>query len=86
MLYVNDKSTGSVVGQQWFGGARKSGTNDKAGGPGYRMLKFSQKYRVLNNFMAWKFIILYVSKWVSPQAVKTTKVDQHAWRYPSMDE
>jgi len=34
-FYVNDKSTGSVVGQQWFGGARKSGTNDKAGGPQY---------------------------------------------------
>jgi len=34
-FYVNDKSTGSVVGQQWFGGARKSGTNDKAGGPAY---------------------------------------------------
>merc|ERR1712150_310026 len=34
-FYVNDKSTGSVVGQQWFGGARKSGTNDKAGGPLY---------------------------------------------------
>jgi len=34
-FYINDKSTGSVVGQQWFGGARKSGTNDKAGGPLY---------------------------------------------------
>lgn len=30
---INDKSTGSVVGQQPFGGARQSGTNDKAGGP-----------------------------------------------------
>lgn len=30
-VYVNDKSTGAVVGQQPFGGARKSGTNDKAG-------------------------------------------------------
>jgi 1-pyrroline-5-carboxylate dehydrogenase len=30
-LYVNDKPTGSVVGQQPFGGARASGTNDKAG-------------------------------------------------------
>eukprot|EP01084_Bolivina_argentea_P262624 444182_1 len=30
-FYVNDKSTGSVVGQQPFGGARASGTNDKAG-------------------------------------------------------
>lgn len=33
--YVNDKSTGSVVGQQPFGGARASGTNDKPGGPHY---------------------------------------------------
>jgi 1-pyrroline-5-carboxylate dehydrogenase len=30
-FYINDKPTGSVVGQQPFGGARKSGTNDKAG-------------------------------------------------------
>ena len=30
-FYVNDKSTGAVVGQQPFGGARASGTNDKAG-------------------------------------------------------
>ncbi len=30
-IYFNDKPTGSVVGQQPFGGSRKSGTNDKAG-------------------------------------------------------
>jgi 1-pyrroline-5-carboxylate dehydrogenase len=30
-FYVNDKPTGSIVGQQPFGGARGSGTNDKAG-------------------------------------------------------
>lgn len=30
-FYLNDKPTGSVVGQQPFGGARASGTNDKAG-------------------------------------------------------
>jgi len=30
-LYINDKPTGAVVGQQPFGGARGSGTNDKAG-------------------------------------------------------
>ena len=30
-LYVNDKPTGAIVGQQPFGGARASGTNDKAG-------------------------------------------------------
>ena len=31
MMYYNDKCTGAVVGQQPFGGARASGTNDKAG-------------------------------------------------------
>ncbi|QBI52768.1 L-glutamate gamma-semialdehyde dehydrogenase [Streptomonospora litoralis] len=30
-FYINDKPTGSIVGQQPFGGARASGTNDKAG-------------------------------------------------------
>ena len=30
-FYINDKPTGAVVGQQPFGGARSSGTNDKAG-------------------------------------------------------
>jgi len=32
-FYINDKPTGAVVGQQPFGGARGSGTNDKAGAP-----------------------------------------------------
>jgi 1-pyrroline-5-carboxylate dehydrogenase len=30
-FYINDKPTGAVVNQQPFGGARRSGTNDKAG-------------------------------------------------------
>jgi 1-pyrroline-5-carboxylate dehydrogenase len=30
-FYVNDKPTGSIVGQQPFGGSGRSGTNDKAG-------------------------------------------------------
>ncbi len=30
-FYINDKPTGAIVGQQPFGGARASGTNDKAG-------------------------------------------------------
>ncbi|CAG2168524.1 unnamed protein product, partial [Oppiella nova] len=34
-FYINDKCTGAVVGQQPFGGARLSGTNDKAGAPHY---------------------------------------------------
>jgi 1-pyrroline-5-carboxylate dehydrogenase len=36
-LYINDKSTGAVVGQQPFGGARHSGTNDKAGAASFLM-------------------------------------------------
>jgi 1-pyrroline-5-carboxylate dehydrogenase len=32
-FYINDKPTGAVVAQQPFGGARSSGTNDKAGSP-----------------------------------------------------
>ena len=32
-FYLNDKPTGAMVGRQPFGGARGSGTNDKAGGP-----------------------------------------------------
>lgn len=49
-FYVNDKSTGSVVGQQPFGGAKLSGTNDKAGGPHY-MLKWSSAQAVKQTFV-----------------------------------
>merc|ERR1712027_189715 len=49
-FYVNDKSTGSVVGQKPFGGARLSGTNDKAGGPHY-MLKWASAQSVKQTFV-----------------------------------
>ncbi len=39
-FYFNDKPTGAVVGQQPFGGARGSGTNDKAGGP-FNLLRWT---------------------------------------------
>lgn len=42
-LYINDKSTGSVVGQQPFGGFGKSGTNDKAGDYNFMMRLFNQR-------------------------------------------
>ncbi len=42
-FYVNDKPTGAVVGQQPFGGARASGTNDKAGAPQNLMRWTSQR-------------------------------------------
>ncbi len=38
-FYINDKPTGAVVGQQPFGGARASGTNDKAGSV-YNLLRW----------------------------------------------
>jgi 1-pyrroline-5-carboxylate dehydrogenase len=39
-VYLNDKPTGAVVGQQPFGGARASGTNDKAGSA-YNLLRWA---------------------------------------------
>lgn len=50
-FYLNDKSTGSVVGQQPFGGARHSGTNDKAGGPGY-VMRWSSPQSIKETFVA----------------------------------
>ncbi|XP_011159082.1 delta-1-pyrroline-5-carboxylate dehydrogenase, mitochondrial isoform X1 [Solenopsis invicta] len=48
-FYVNDKSTGSVVGQQPFGGSRMSGTNDKAGGPHY-VLRWASPQAIKETF------------------------------------
>ena len=48
-FYINDKSTGAVVGQQWFGGARGSGTNDKAGS-GNILSRFVSVRNVKENF------------------------------------
>lgn len=48
-FYINDKSTGAVVGQQWFGGARASGTNDKAGS-GNILTRFVSTRNIKENF------------------------------------
>ncbi|XP_005104427.1 delta-1-pyrroline-5-carboxylate dehydrogenase, mitochondrial [Aplysia californica] len=56
-FYINDKSTGSVVGQQPFGGARLSGTNDKAGGPHY-MARFTSPQAIKETFVPlrnWRY-------------------------------
>ncbi|CAG5115110.1 unnamed protein product [Candidula unifasciata] len=56
-FYINDKSTGSVVGQQPFGGARLSGTNDKAGGPHY-MARFTSPQATKETFSpltSWRY-------------------------------
>lgn len=39
-FYINDKPTGAVVGRQPFGGAKKSGTNEKAGSP-FNLLRWT---------------------------------------------
>lgn len=49
-LYINDKPTGAVVGQQPFGGSRASGTNDKAGGK-HNLLRFVNVRSIKENFV-----------------------------------
>ena len=50
-FYVNDKPTGAVVGQQPFGGARGSGTNDKAGTV-FNMLRWTSIRTVKETFVS----------------------------------
>lgn len=50
-FYINNKCTGSVVGQQPFGGACRSGTNDKAGGP-FFPLRF-MNIRTIKNMITY---------------------------------
>ncbi|MBX3231131.1 MAG: L-glutamate gamma-semialdehyde dehydrogenase [Labilithrix sp.] len=49
-FYINDKPTGAVVGQQPFGGARASGTNDKAGSA-YNLLRWASPRVVKETFV-----------------------------------
>jgi 1-pyrroline-5-carboxylate dehydrogenase len=49
-FYVNDKPTGAVVGQQPFGGARASGTNDKAGSI-FNLLRWTSPRSVKETFV-----------------------------------
>jgi 1-pyrroline-5-carboxylate dehydrogenase len=50
-FYVNDKPTGAVVGQQPFGGARASGTNDKAGSM-LNLLRWVSARSIKENFVS----------------------------------
>lgn len=49
-FYINDKPTGAVVGQQPFGGARASGTNDKAGSK-LNLLRWVSVRTIKENFV-----------------------------------
>jgi 1-pyrroline-5-carboxylate dehydrogenase len=50
-FYLNDKPTGSIVGQQPFGGARASGTNDKAGSA-QNLLRWTSTRSIKETFVA----------------------------------
>jgi 1-pyrroline-5-carboxylate dehydrogenase len=52
-FYINDKCTGAVVGQQPFGGARSSGTNDKAGS-NLNLLRWVSTRTIKENFIPLK--------------------------------
>ena len=55
-FYINDKPTGAVVGQQPFGGARKSGTNDKAGSA-TNLTRFLSALTIKENFIPPKQVL-----------------------------
>jgi 1-pyrroline-5-carboxylate dehydrogenase len=48
-FYINDKPTGSIVGQQPFGGGRASGTNDKAGSM-FNLVRWVSQRAIKENF------------------------------------
>ncbi len=52
-FYINDKPTGAVVGQQPFGGARASGTNDKAGSY-LNLIRWTSQRTIKENFVSPK--------------------------------
>ena len=59
-FYINDKPTGAAVAQQPFGGARASGTNDKAGGP-LNLLRWISPRSVKHTFeipQTWNYSFL----------------------------
>ena len=59
-FYINDKPTGAVVGQQPFGGARASGTNDKAGSK-LNLMRWVSARNIKDTFSSpldWKYPFL----------------------------
>ena len=50
-MYINDQSTGAVVGQQPFGGFKASGTNDKAGDMNFMLRLCNQQNIKINNYV-----------------------------------
>lgn len=73
-FYINDKPTGAVVGQQPFGGARRSGTNDKAGSR-YNLMRWVSPRAVKENLSPPSH---YGYEWNQPDATETPAVSADA--------
>ena len=76
-IYYNDKPTGAVVGQQPFGGARASGTNDKAGSY-LNLIRWTSPQAIKETFdPAYNYSYPFVSNLDNPyvveEAVKSVK-------------
>lgn len=72
-FYVNDKPTGAVVGQQPFGGARRSGTNDKAGSA-YNLMRWVSPRAIKETFDPPTH---FGYAWNQPDAVGETEDPRH---------
>ena len=75
-FYVNDKPTGAVVGQQPFGGARASGTNDKAGSL-WNLARWTSPRAIKETFApptGWRYPHMGPSRWsgMLPACVRPT--------------
>ncbi len=69
-FYINDKPTGAVVGQQPFGGARRSGTNDKAGSA-YNLMRWVSPRATKENFTPPEH---YGYEWNQPDQTQSAPV------------
>ncbi len=70
-FYINDKPTGAVVGQQPFGGARKSGTNDKAGSM-FNLLRWTSQAPLKKTL--FRQLITGILLWKKNRQTKNEKV------------
>lgn len=84
-FYINDKSTGSVVGQQPFGGGRLSGSDalNKINRSHFFFAKCFIQFFVGTNDKAGG--PHYALRWTSPQSIKETFVPLRDVTYPYMD-
>jgi len=73
-FYINDKPTGAVVGEQPFGGARRSGTNDKAGSA-YNLMRWGSPRAIKENLNPPSH---HGYTWNQPDAAETADAPQGA--------